>query len=184
MTNASVIARRMGLYVRWEELFGTKPAWQDVTNRLGHYGLANVLKVFGGISSALQRETITPMHELQYHLIHRLFDDPGTLLEALDRWSPASPDVTDENVHPVVFHELQLVTAAKICALTLPEKTDEPIGSLQPLGEALIMVTDLISAEIEDPLPKDLSKPEHLEAWIRFLVPNQLFNARTYLKNA
>ena len=164
------------LTVSWRDLHQTAPTWDDVASRFRSYGLERVLSTIGAISCVLnafsKQEDII---ERQRQIIRVLFDDPNQVGSDIEAWrvehaADGLPDIV------VLFHELQLIVAAKIALLSVPLQAERRMESLHQLGEALIMVNDLIDHDAAH-LPSDPSTRQEREQWIRYVVPNRLFNS-------
>ena len=117
--------------------------------------------------------------ESQREIISYLFDHPGQLGNDIEAWRAGIED--HEFGAPkivIVFHELQLVTAAKIALLAVgPIPTNGP-ASFQPLGEALLMINDLVSLHTKsDELPRETLADSDLHRWLSYVVPNRLFHS-------
>jgi len=173
--------------VSWSDLYGSVPTYDDVVARLGKYGLETVLATLGAISRRISvpedRHPIKPQREI----ISRMFDDPGQLGNDIEAWRRNIADAEFGAPSIVkVFHELQLITAAKIALLAVPpaDPTDGP-SSLQAFGEAMLMVNDLVDRHTESHrLTGSIHGDSALEHWISYVVPNRLFHSGGNLEHA
>lgn len=183
----SSVMENFHVTVSWSHLYGSAPTYEDVVARLGKYGLEMVLATLGAISHRLSmpedRDPIKPQREI----ISRMFDDPGQLGNDIEAWRAdiADPEFGAPSIVKV-FHELQLVTAAKIALLAVPpaDPANAP-SSLQAFGEAMLMVNDLIDLHTESyKLPQGIQEGADLDRWVRYVVPNRLFHGGENLKHA
>ena len=157
----------------WHDVYGEDPAWEDVADRLSGFGLGQVLLVLGGVSAVLN--SYEPLQS-QRRVIQALFRDPDQIGRSFQAcWDR----MKSEGVTDLVwfFSEQQVVAIAKIALLVCPHVTDRSAGSLQPIGEALIMASDLIDREEDMAGPPDFRSPANRDAWLRFITMNGMFNA-------
>ena len=157
----------------WHDVYGERASWKDVADRLSGFGLGQVLLVLGGVSALLN--FYEPLQG-QRRIIQALFQDPDRVGRAFqayrERLKPEG--VTD----PVwFFSEQQVVAIAKIALLVCPHVTERSSGSVEPIGEALIMAADLIDREEDLAGPPDFRSRANRDAWLRFIVMNGTFNA-------
>ena len=156
----------------WHDIYGEKPSWEDVADRLSGFGLGQVLLVLGGVSAVLN--TYEPLQG-QRRVITALFRDPG-------RVGRDFQDYVDRRKRKGVndqvwfFTEQQVVAIAKIALLVCPHVTERSNGSLEPIGQALVMAADLIDREDGLADTPDLRSPSNRDAWLRFIAMNGLFN--------
>ena len=170
--------------VSWSDLHGSAPTYDDVVARLRPYGLEMVLATLGAISWRISmpgdHDTIKPQREL----ISRVFDDPGQLGNDIEAWRTTTAD-SESGALPIVFRELQLVTAAKIALLEVPPASANGPSTLQAFGEALLMVNDLIGVHTRShELPQGIRERADLLRWVRYVVPNRLFHGGGNVKHA
>ena len=164
----------------WQDVYGQKPTWQDVADRLSRFGLGQVLVVLGGVSAILN--SYEPLKS-QPRIVQALFQDPQRVGRAFqDYWERLKLEgVVDL---PLFFTEPQVVAIAKIALLVCPHVTERSSRSLQPVGEALIMAADLIDREEAVGLTTDVRSSRGADAWLRFVVMNGVFNASDNFKHA
>ena len=165
---------------RWRDVYGGDPTWDDVAARLSRFGLGQVLITLGGVSAVLN--SYRPL-DGQRCIIAALFPDP----EQVGRAFQASWDRLrhDGMTAPLLFFtEQQVVALTKIALLVCPHVTERSNESLQPIGEALLMVADLIDREDTLGLTADSQSDVNRDAWLRFVVMNGLFNASDDLVHA
>ena len=157
----------------WRDVYAEDPTWDDVADRLSQFGLGQVLVALGGVSAVLN--SYEPLKS-QPRIISALFQHPGQIGRAFQAcWNRLKPKgVTDL---PLFFTEPQVVVVAKIALLVCPHVTRRSAKSLQPIGEALMMVADLIDGEETLGLTPDIRSAGSRDAWLSFVVMNGLFNA-------
>ena len=155
----------------WHDVYGESPSWEDVADRLSGFGLGQVLLVLGGVSAVLN--SYEPLRG-QRRVITALFRDPGQVGRDFQVYVDRRKrkGVSDQ---VWFFTEQQVVALAKIALLACPHVTERSSGSIEPIGEALIMAADLIDREDDMPGPPDFRSPNR-DAWLRFIVMNGMFN--------
>ena len=157
----------------WHDIYGQRPSWEDVADRLSGFGLGQVLLVLGGVSAVLN--SYEPLQG-QRRVIQALFQDPGKVgRDFQDYWDRLKPEGVTDLVW--FFSEQQVVALAKIALLVCPHVTERSSGPLEPIGEALIMAADLIDREEDLAGQPDFRSPANRNAWLRFITMNGLFNA-------
>ncbi|WP_419860886.1 hypothetical protein [Candidatus Palauibacter sp.] len=164
----------------WWDVYGETPTWEDIAERLSKYGLGQVLNALGGVSAVLS--SYEPLAG-QRKIFEALFRSPDRIGRDIQTWwdRMKREGLTD---FPVFFSEHQILVVAKIALLVCQPVTQTRVRSLQPLGESLIMVSDLIDRETTDDLPTDLDAEEGRVPWLRFLLTNGLFNASDDISHA
>ena len=174
------------VWVSWSDLYGPAPTYDDVVARLRPYGLEMVLATLAAISRRISMPGADGVLKSQADIITRVFHDPARLDRDITDWrtSIADPDL---GAPPIVkvFHELQVVTAAKIALLSVPPARANGPSSLQAFGEALLMVNDLIDLHTRsDELPQGIRERAELDSWVSCVVPNRLFHGGGNLRHA
>ena len=147
----------------WRDVYGEDPSWDDVASRLTGYGLGQVLATLGGVSAILNSSA--PV-EGQRRIIAKLFEFPDRVGRDFQAWWDREKPggLTD---FPLFFTEPQVVAAAKIALLACPPVTQTRAASLQPLGESLLMVGDLLDREDAGDLPSAIGTPEAFSSSFR-----------------
>lgn len=171
--------------VSWSDLYGSAPKYDHVVARLRPYGLEMVLATLGAISWRISMPGDHAAIKPQRELISRVFADPGQLGNDIEAWRTTNAD-SEFGAPPIVFHDLQIVTAAKIALLAVPpaDPANAP-SSLQAFGEAMLMVNDLIDLHTRSyKLPQGIHEPADLDRWVRYVVPNRLFHGGGNLQHA
>ena len=165
--------------VSWSNLYGTVPTYDDVVARLRPYGLEVVLATLSAISRRISMLGDHDVLKPQRAVISLVFDDPGQLGTDIEAWRTSIAD-SEFGAPPIVkvFHELQVVIATKIALLAVrPVPTHGP-ASLQALGEALLMVNDLVDQHTKShELPRSILEEADLQGWLSYVVPNRLFHS-------
>ncbi|WP_420635588.1 hypothetical protein [Candidatus Palauibacter sp.] len=164
----------------WRDIYGEAPTWDDIAARLSGYGLGQVLNGLGGVSAVLN--SYEPLAG-QRRIIGALFQSPDQMGRDIQAWwdRMKREGLTDL---PLFFSEHQILALAKIALLVCPPVTQMKVRSLQPLGESLLMVSDLIDDETADDLPAGFDALEGRIPWLRFLLTNGLFNASDDISHA
>jgi hypothetical protein len=139
--------------------------------------LAEVLEVLGRISIVLNR-TARPLEEEQAHirLLFSIFGAQSRVAAGLAACIRGHTERKEVRPPFVLFHERQLITAAKAAFLTLPVDDYPGLDSLGPLGEALLMVSDLVEEEPMSPAEHNPDTEEGRRIWEQFLLANTLFH--------
>ncbi|WP_419859978.1 hypothetical protein [Candidatus Palauibacter sp.] len=172
-------------WVSWSNLYGSAPTYDEVVARLRPYGLESVLETLGAISGRISMPEGGDPVKPQREIISWVFDDPRQLGKDIETWRTDIANAEFGVPTVKVFHELQLVTAAKIALLKVPPTHPDGPSSLQGFGEALLMVTDLIDLHTQShELAGSILEDSDLARWIGFVVPNRLFHGGDNLRNA
>lgn len=167
------------IHLPYGEITGREPAWEDVVDRFRRYRLSTILQWIGAVSSALLRVEESQFHARQGELCRLLLPNRSHDVLAgverkfreLQREQPAPRTVA-------LFHELQLLNAAKLALLQVSTDNPETAGSTDDLGEALLMVGDLTrEGETLGGFGPDLNTPEGRRRVERFLMVNGMFHA-------
>lgn len=180
----SIAVENFHVWLPWSDLYEATPAYDEVVARFQPYGLEVVLATLGAISARISMPRGDDALTVQADIVRHVFDGPTQF--DIQRWRTSIAD-SEFGVPPIVkvFHELQIVTAAKIALLSVPPAATNGPSSLQAFGEALLMVTDLIDLHTQsDELPQDIHERAELERWIRYVVPNRLFHSGRNLRHA
>lgn len=159
----------------YEEVFGKKPSWSDLLDRLKQYNLAQVLGVLGrisGVLAILDREHA----QAQARICVGLFGQRSReILRSVRDWVKKERTENALPAEPALFHELQLINFAKVAFLHLdPGPFDKPVP-LEPLGEALLMLSNLLDAVSNEP-GSDISTREGRKRWHQHFLANGLFH--------
>ena len=124
----------------------------------------------------------------QADIVSLVFGDKAVQLDRdITAWRSRIAD-SEFGAPPIVkvFHELQVVTAAKIALLAVPpaDPANGP-SCLQAFGEAMLMVNDLINLHTRsDELPQGIRERADLDRWVSHFVPNRLFHGGGNLQHA
>jgi hypothetical protein len=157
------------------DLLGLRPTWDGVVERLRRYNLGRVLDLLGRVSAILDRYDGTAERDsTQIYVLRALFG-PGSRAEReLDQWLDANR--VAGNAPPfVLFHERQILNTAKAAFLALPvaaaPDTEPPVA----LGEALLMVNDLIERDSSAMAHVDPASEAGRREWEQFLMATAMF---------
>ncbi len=173
------------VWVSWFNLYGSVPTYDEVVARLRPYGLERVLATLGAISRRISMPEDHDPVKPQREIISWVFDDPRQFVKDIETWRTDIADAEFGVPIVKVFHELQVATAAKIALLEVPQTHPDGPSSPQGLGEALLMVNDLVDLHTEShELAGSILGDSDLDRWIRFVVPNRLFHGGGNLRHA
>jgi hypothetical protein len=166
----------IGVSIAYTNLFGGTARLQDVIDRLSHYGLKQILDVVSRISAVLHHFGYPQKMEAQKIIRDIVFGTRAAEInDAIRQWFARQDGTTAPFF--LLFHELQLINTAKIALLVLPDSDAPYRQSLDKLGEALLLITDLINRdEFERPTSPE-STDNHNELLYKHFVRNTLFNA-------
>ncbi|MEE9254049.1 MAG: hypothetical protein V3U43_03885, partial [Pseudomonadales bacterium] len=158
-------------------LYGEDPTWDEVSERLGRQSLGQVLDVVAKASVVLDKLEAWKSFDGQNLLIGGLFGEQSAeVRQTLARWWRQQSQ-EERPRHLVLFHELQIINTVKIALLTIPPDASPHDGAFDALGEALLMVNDLIGRGDENELTSaDPSTPEGMRRWHQYLLMNGLFH--------
>jgi len=160
----------------YDEVFGIKPSWDELLARLRQYSLAQVLGCLGRISGVLDH--FSRRHaEAQKRVCDGLFGDRSLVVwTGVLNWLKREKQAGAPQATPGLFHELQLITLAKVALLTL--EVDQPDGpaSWDALAEALLMLNNLQQGVLGSNPGADPSTPEGFKVWHQHFIANGLFH--------
>lgn len=154
----------------FREMFGSTVAWNDLAARLGKYKREAILGFIGQMSLILDRSRRERTETTQTSLASAIWGDEST--RVLDAYGRAS------RVHGgthALFHEAQLLTLAK-AAFLLPEGDMPTVERFADLGEALLIVTDLIDEDSGALTGWDPDTEVGGRNWQQYLAANSLFD--------
>lgn len=175
------------VWVSWSDLYAPAATYDDVVARFRLYGLEMVLATLGAISWRISMPSGDDVLKPQADIVSLVFADPVRLDRDITAWRSRIAD-SEFGAPPIVkvFHELQVVTAAKIALLAVPpaDPANGP-SSLQAFGEAMLMVNDLINLHTRSyELPQGIHERADLHRWVSYVVPNRLFHGGGNLHHA
>lgn len=159
--------------VGYEMVYGGASTVDGIVDRLRHCALEQIVAHVGRISHKLQRYSGLEEHaEGQGRLALNIFGrkEAATIGQAL---RGADPTI-DWNRRGVLFHERQTLNLLKVAFLALRpgDDPDDPADSLQPLGEALLMMNDIVDAGVSGLSASNSAQGRGLEL---YLFANTLF---------
>lgn len=166
----------------YEDVFGKRATWNGVVQRLTLYSLGEVLSVLGRISALIEHYNGLMPAEAHVHVCRALFgrDADKVIRNAFERFHRLPNHARPAAVQ--LFYELQLINTAKIALRQLPPSYHRGTRSLHYLGEALLMVTDLIKDDPEGLDRLDVSSSDGLrKAHVHFLANGLFHHADTRL---
>jgi hypothetical protein len=147
----------------WFDLYGVRPTWDDFLERIRKLPVEQTLFHLSQINIALGKHPGAPG---QVGICKNLFvQEANDLLRRLDAFA-ARPEFKGALRTPSPFNEAQLLMAAKLALAFQPLDFQHKSESLEPLGQALLMLNDLVS----DKSSKDL------EATSTDMVASALFH--------
>lgn len=165
--------------VSYSSIYGTQGSWEDAAERLCQYDLGTILNTLGQISSAIHAKNGPELLETQIALTNWLFEDrAGDVLDAAKQQFIDTRQSGINRATPIaLFHELQVVNTAKIALLEVPLDKLSSATSPEALGEALLIVDDLLGSDagVNRP-PSNPSTDEERFEWERFFVVNGFFH--------
>jgi hypothetical protein len=157
------------------DLLGLRPTWTGVAERLQRYNLGMVLDLVGRVSAILDRYDGTAERDATQLRVLRGFFGMGSRAEAgLARWL-ATNRVAGAVPPFVLFHERQILNLVKAAFLTLPVAASPDAEPPLALGEALLMVNDLIERDSEAVARADPATEDGRRVWEQFLMAGAMF---------
>jgi len=163
------------LIVGARELSGYHATLDEATALLGEYSLGEVLELCGRISAVLYHAGHEEQYETQLALLASLFGAGSDVTTEYQRVRAGHQ--TDGASDSVVFHELQLLTAAKLAFLTLePSYNKRAPRPLNSFALSLLLINDLLHS-----LPSEFSNlgedgSDGRARRIMYILANGLFN--------
>jgi len=168
------------LQLGYEDLFGEPSNWEAVRDRLSRYSLRAVLDIVARISAFLKNvEGEQREREAQKRIFDGLFGEAGA-----PAWQRAgderrrNPDIRSV----MLFGELQLINVVKVALLCMPVEDRASQESLKELGEALLMISDLMWSQLEPAVPSHRGAPIP-PAWQQMLLANHLYHSGGTFRN-
>lgn len=154
--------------VGYEAITGKRSSRADLVERIRRYQLEPLIILLGRIAAILERSDLDEVTR-QAGIASGFLAEP---LRAL--WRQAFVSFSVRGERPVAFSTLQVLNLMKVAFAELPieESRGDP-SDLAPLGEALLMMTDLMNSE---PQPQP-GTPEYRDALFRDVFANGLFHA-------
>lgn len=154
-----------------QRLLNISSSWQEVADRLQHYTLPEVLNAVGRISAVL-RNGDDRSFDLQLEICAGLLGGERAKAIARRVWLMRQKEIAEEGAPPsqyVLFAERSLQTLLQVAAQVLPADESSRGEPLNALGEALLIVNDLLSQEALTPQGIDAATPEGERQWTYFL---------------
>ena len=172
---AHPLLRFVRITVGYEEAFGEVGSVNAVVERLNHYSLERIVEVISRITLITAYYSGEDHAKGQAHVAAALFGK--SVLQQIMRAVAARRGTKLDWKNAVLFHERQTLNLLKIALLSMP--VDQPGAaddSLRPLGEALLMVNDLLDQGVVDSDPLDTDRKRAFEL---YLFANVFFNQST-----
>lgn len=133
---------RVRVVLGYEHLTGAVATWAALEERILRYQLEPLVILLSRVAGTLENSGIDDLSRQE--MVARAFLSPA--LHAA--WKRDFTAFTLQGEHPVAFHELQVLNLMKVAFMVLPV---EPVRGepqdLAPLGEALLMMSDLMESE-------------------------------------
>ncbi|MDA2932943.1 hypothetical protein MYX82_01220 [Acidobacteria bacterium AH-259-D05] len=158
----------------WRDLFGKDGSVEEMVGRLRRYSLGEVLQALGRISTILNRlNKGLDQIEDQRHICQKVFRERA---EAV--WRAFGEQIKkDEPPAAALFYEVQVINAAKLALLTLDiDGSLDERKSLADLGDALLMLTDVVNAQSAPSTELEGRGNDVPEDWQEFFLRNRLFH--------
>jgi hypothetical protein len=155
-----------------QRLLNIAPSWQAVADRLRHYTLLEVLNAIGRISAVL-RNGDERSFELQLQICSGLMGSERAAGISRRIWLMQQKEIAEEGGPPsqyVLFAERSLAAVLQVAAQTLPADESYRGEPLNALGEALLIVNDLLGEEALTPRGIDAATAEGKRQWTPFLT--------------
>jgi len=170
------------VHIGYEQLYKIKLPLDDAVARLKSYSLLALLKTLARIDAAISLRSLDEFAEGHRLLLQGIMTpDQRAAIDAF-----RATEKHDEGVSPqyIVFHELQVLNAAKLALQHCGDEAENPASDLGPLAEALLIINDHLVPEAIFPQNyDDLTTEEQTECLLRFAVPNMVFNHGTRTLN-
>lgn len=162
------------LTVGAKDVYGWEPSWERLQDSLRRYSLAEVLEILTRISSVLSRfsQSEGSDYETQLFLCDNIFGPDREFV--FNTAQDLAQRANKRDFH--LFHPLQVVNTAKAAFLTLDLDDRIEAKSWTHLGQALLIMTDLINALVAP--SRDLSTTGTIPIeWVNFFLTNRLFHS-------
>jgi len=170
----------VGVSVSYQQVYGSKPSWNDLEEVLAPYSLERIVDTVCRISACLYGKTFPWDRETQYGICNGLFgpNEAPKVLQAVVREFRDMKEA-DETAPLLLFHEQQALNLLKAAFLIKDAKSidsgNPPVG----IGKALLMISDFIDGEPGDLASIETGDSDYLERWLRYILANQLFSNPT-----
>lgn len=160
----------------YQEVFGVEPSWDQLLDRIRQYSLPQVLGCLGRISGVL--EQLERSHaEGQKRICDGLFGErSGEVWRAVLEWLRRERLEGGPPSTPTLFHELQVITLAKVALLELEVGERGGLEHFEPLAEALLMINNLQGGVLGNNPAADPSTAEGMRIWHQHFIANGLFH--------
>lgn len=164
--------RLMGLRYGARDLLGIDASLPAIEDRLRHFSLLEVLEVLGRMNAVLRSTTASAV-EAQVSLLHALFParrvwDIRRRLEATMRADAAESPGQSPSL-PAIFEPRLIAAMAVLAGATLPPTGVQTGAPLEKIGEALMMLNDLVDT-VHSPEDADAATPEGRLQWVHYFA--------------
>jgi len=172
------------VHICYSDLFGHKANLSDVVKKIRCYNIAQILNAATMISVALEKYGYDEIIKGQNVICRGLFgSEYNKIITAVNNWLSERKEKSVDSF--VLYHELQVVNLVKIALLNLPLLSTKRTDSLVPLGEALLMVNDLLNEDYEFLLKeKDSDHEITMKNWNRYFTVNGYFHRSDNFQHA
>jgi len=157
----------------YRTIHGTVPDWDQVICRINKYSLKQLLTVASVLTGALFGKRLSDI-SVQQILCHEFFgsDADRVWSRAQDSFNRATTNFKYH--HLIMFNHSQIMALVKLAFLHRPISDSSGQSSLLELGEALLMLNDLLDEDAAQGMPK--GSPEYKASMLRFLIANHFSN--------
>lgn len=164
--------RLMGLRYGARDLLGIEASLPAIEDRLRHFSLLEVLEVLGRMNAVLRSTTASAV-EAQVSLLYALFPerrvrDIMRRLEATMRADAAESPGQGSSL-PAIFEPRLMAAMAVLAGATLPPAGEQTGAPLEMIGEALMMLNDLVDT-VHSPVDVDPTTPEGRLQWVHYFA--------------
>jgi hypothetical protein len=158
----------------YKDLSGETPSWQQLGEILEPYSLERIVDFICRINAALYRAASSTDLEVQARICHGLFgEEAEKVLATADRLGQEMRRQGNQ-ASIQLFYGIQTLTLLKAALLlkpvTSPQKATDNVG----LGNALLMITDLINGDPGNLLQLQPSDSDSEYLWLQYFLVNAL----------
>lgn len=167
----------IGVTLSYRQVYGTRPAWEDLVRALAPYSFERIVDIVCRVSASLYGATLPWDSKTQLQICQGIFgqEEATRILNTAMRVDNRMKQ--DGGGAPLlIFHEQQALNLLKaafiIKGLDEKDKSDDLIS----LGKAFLIVTDLTEGEPGHPSAREGQDGFHdVDRWVRYLLANSLF---------
>jgi hypothetical protein len=166
-----LVARRLGS----GQLLRTQATWPAIVERMSRYSLGEALELIGRISCVVFHAGIDDVG-IQRMLCRVFLEDKADIVwnEVINQ---RERDAQRYGIASTLalFDHATLIAAAKVACLTLHPGEPTIESSMRPLGEAILMLNDIVNKELLPPAPPSEETVESRRAFVYYLFVVGLF---------